>query len=436
MYNARDMSHLQTSRKKFSRRQVIGAAATLGAGAFLLGGKIGPRSAKATALTNHHLAWVWQFSTDSEPDIIGAKLRDHGLGIILKTHDGVTWMSEYDTSPYAVSGPEQVQVLAKYFEDAGVPFHAWCVVHGSRPEKEAQMAAGVALSGARSVYLDIEPHAGFWQGSAADAQAYGAELRRLAPDANIVLSIDPRPWVIKETPIKEFAAFSNAIAPQNYWRTFDTKANYEKFEKSGYPVPAEGITPEFLLAVGQSQLTGYGLPLIEVGQGDTNDPKEWERFIDAAYVTGVDFVTAWRYGVMPNGVFSVLRDKPAKQPPIAPALANYVVQTGDTLGLIAANFGTTVDEIMALNGLSDPNYLFVGQELQIPGAGVAQTQVVASAQPVSDTSGGGGQTHTVQSGDTLLAIAGQYGASVDAIISANGLSDPNILSVGQELHIP
>jgi LysM repeat protein len=436
MYNARDMSQRHKSQKKFSRRQVLGAAAALGAGAFLVGGSSGIRSSRAAALTNHHLAWVWQFSTDSEPDDIGAKLRDHGLGIILKTHDGVTWMSEYDTSPYAVSGPDQVKVLADYFEEAGVPFHAWCVVHGSRPEKEAQMAAGVALSGARSVYLDIEPHAGFWRGTAEDAKTFGTELRRLAPDANIILSIDPRPWVIDETPIREFAAFSNAIAPQNYWRTFDTKANYDKFEKSGYPVPDGGVTPEFLLAVGQSQLMRFGLPLIEVGQGDTKDPAEWERFIDAAYATGVDFVTAWRYGVMPNSVFSVLRDKPAKQPPIAPALANYVVESGDTLGTIAATYGTSVDEIMALNGLSDPNYLFVGQELQIPGAGVAQTQVVASAQPVSNASGGGGQVHTVQSGDTLFGIAGQYGADVSAIVNANGISDPNYLFVGQELHIP
>ena len=429
--------------KTFSRRQVIGAAAALGAGAFLLrgGNGGGVRGARAAAAVNNHLAWVWQFSTDSEPDKIGAKLRDHGMGIILKTHDGVTWMSEYDTSPYAVSGPEQVQVLAKYFEDAGVPFHAWCVVHGKNPVKEAQMVAGVALSGARSVFLDVEPHAGFWQGTKADAVTYGNEIRRLAPEANIVLSIDPRPWVIETTPVKEFAAFSNAIAPQNYWRTFDTKANYDKFKASGYEVPTEGLTPEFLLAVGQSQLTGFGLPLIEVGQGDTNDAEEWKRFIDAAYVTGVDYVTVWRYGVTPNPVFQVLRDKPAKQPPIAPALANYVVESGDTLGLIAANFGTTVDELMAVNGLSDANYLYVGQELVIPGAGVQTQTAVASAAPVSTSAGGGGgggggQLHTVQSGDTLFAIAGQYGSSVDAIIGANALSDPNYLFVGQELQIP
>jgi hypothetical protein len=222
-------------------------------------------------------------------------------------------MSEYDRSRYAVSGPDQVQVLAEYFEGAGVPFHAWCVVHGSSPLTEAQMAASVALSGARSVYLDVEPHAGFWRGTSADAAAYGAELRRLAPEANIVLSIDPRPWVVKSTPVREFVLFSNAIAPQNYWRTFDTRANYDRFEACGYQIPSDGITPEFLLSVGRSELTGYGLPLIEVGQGNTDDAGEWVRFIDAACTTGVGFVTVWRYGVTPNSVFNALLNAPAKR---------------------------------------------------------------------------------------------------------------------------
>lgn len=114
-----------------------------------------------------------------------------------------------------------------------------------------------------------------------------------------------------------------------------------------------------------------------------------------------------------------------------------VVQSGDTLGLIAANFGTTVDALIAANGLADANYLYVGQQLVIPGAAAPQTQAAASVQTVSDTTnGGGGQVHTVQSGDTLFAIAGQYGSSVDAIMGANGLTDPDYLYVGQQLTIP
>lgn len=380
---------------------------------------------------NHHLVWVWQFSTDGEPDVVGARLRDHGLGIIHKTHDGVSWMSRYDKSSYAVDGPRQIEVLARYFEDAGVPFHAWCVVHGTDPKREAEMAAEALNAGARSLYLDIEPYAGFWRGSPADAVQYGEELRRLAPDAKVVLSIDPRPWAVEKTPMAEFVSFCNAIAPQNYWRTFDTSGNVRRFTESGFKPPEQGITPEFLQTVADSVLTPFGLPILEVGQGDTQDGGEWQRYIDGAFERGADYVTVWRYGTTREPVFTTLRDKPAKQPPVAPPMATHVVQSGETLGGIAALYGTTTDAIVEINSLSDPDYLYVGQELLIPGAAVVQPDAV-SAQPVA----GGSSVHTVVSGDTIHAIAVQYDSSVEEIVALNGLSDPDFIYVGQSLQIP
>jgi LysM repeat protein len=44
--------------------------------------------------------------------------------------------------------------------------------------------------------------------------------------------------------------------------------------------------------------------------------------------------------------------------------------------------------------------------------------------------------HVVQPGETLIAIALQYGVSVAALQSANGISDPSTLQVSQELVIP
>ncbi|HJQ29803.1 MAG TPA: septal ring lytic transglycosylase RlpA family protein [Rubrobacter sp.] len=56
-------------------------------------------------------------------------------------------------------------------------------------------------------------------------------------------------------------------------------------------------------------------------------------------------------------------------------------------------------------------------------------QGYASDQP--DTGGG---SYVVQSGDTLSGIAAQLGTSVDHLASANGISDPDYLSVGQTLN--
>jgi rare lipoprotein A len=56
-------------------------------------------------------------------------------------------------------------------------------------------------------------------------------------------------------------------------------------------------------------------------------------------------------------------------------------------------------------------------------------QSYASDQP--DTGSG---TYVVQSGDTLSGIAAQLGTSVDDLASANGISNPDFLSVGQTIN--
>lgn len=385
--------------------------------------------------------WVWQFTTDGEPAALAGKLSSAGLGIILKSHDGVTWMSEYDKSPYAVSGTAQLSVLANYFENAGVPFHAWCVVHGTDPLREAKIASDVIAAGARSLYLDIEPGSGFWRGTPQAAAQFSAELRRLQPNAKIVLSIDPRPWMITQIPMAQFVTIADEIAPQSYWRTFNTPANYTRFAESGYPVPPEGVTPEFLLDVGHAVLSQYGKPIIHTGQGATPEGNEWRSFITGTYGRGADHVTVWRHGVTTPIVFDVLRELPPPLPPAPPeTLINsdgasvHVVQPGDTLGAIAAAYGTTVDELVRLNGLDDPNYLYVGQEIVLPGGAVVHA---AAAAPAASGGGRGGSgEYTVQSGDTLYAIAGKYGTTVDAIAQLNGLSNPDFISIGQVLKIP
>ncbi len=444
MLSSQNMRNSPVTRK-ISRRQLIGGAIAAGlGGSALLNGSARP--ARAASDANHHLVWVWQFSTDAEPNSIAVRLRDHGLGIILKTHDGIEWMAEYDTSQYAVSGHPQVQTLASYFEEAGVPFHAWCVLHGSDPIEEARMAAAVLLSGARSIFLDVEPHAGFWRGTPADATAFGQELRRLVPDGEVVLSIDARPWLKNAIPLKEFLPFINAIAPQHYWRTFDTQANYDKYRQAGYPVGPEGVTPEFLLGTTYAAYSDIPLPVHHTGQGATDDPDEWRRFIDAAYALNADYLSVWRYGVTDTAVLDVVSSRPPKQPEPAAVVAAsnviHVVEAGQTVGLIASLYNTTVDAIVQANQMSDANYVYIGQELVIPGSTaslnfpVDTSPAPALAAPQGTTVSTAGTTYVVVSGDTLYGIAGRFGTSVSAIASANNLSDPNYIYTGQQLTIP
>ncbi len=53
-----------------------------------------------------------------------------------------------------------------------------------------------------------------------------------------------------------------------------------------------------------------------------------------------------------------------------------------------------------------------------------------------DPSSSGGRVHVVQIGDTLFQIAQRYGTTVDAIVQANNIQDPNRIMVGDTLVIP
>lgn len=98
---------------------------------------------------------------------------------------------------------------------------------------------------------------------------------------------------------------------------------------------------------------------------------------------------------------------------------NYTVEAGDTLADIAAWYGVTVDELMTANGLTNADYIFVGQTLSIPGA--------------ESTNYG---YYTVQSGDTLADIAAYFGSSLQALASSNNLGDVDTIYVGQVLNVP
>lgn len=118
----------------------------------------------------------------------------------------------------------------------------------------------------------------------------------------------------------------------------------------------------------------------------------------------------------------------------------YVVQPGDNLFRIAVNNNTTVAEMKSANNLAGENpVLQVGQELVIPGCNEEQvsapepTSVSVTAVPAPV---GGGEQYTIQPGDTLFRIAQRYGITVQAIVDANDLSNPNNLQVGQVITIP
>lgn len=106
----------------------------------------------------------------------------------------------------------------------------------------------------------------------------------------------------------------------------------------------------------------------------------------------------------------------------------HVVQPGENLFRISLRYGTTVDAIMAVNGLTDAHTVYAGQRLLIP-----QSSGSASSSQGSFVAGG---TYTVQRGEVLSRIALRYGVAVEALMQANHLLSPHTIYAGQRLLIP
>ncbi len=252
-----------------------------------------------------HLAWAWHFGVDGPPEKMASVLAQNNLGLILKTHNGTDWMSKWDTSEWAITGPGRVQVLANYFEKYGIPFHSYWVAQGLNPQLEASMCSDVINAGARSIFVDLEPWAGYWQGSEQNAQLFVQQFQQLQPNGTLYLCVEPRPWVMPRIPMAEFVSISQGIAPMIYWDTFNTPDNINYFNSNGCPVGQEGICPEFLLDVSNSMFSGYRLPIYPVGQG-ASSYDAWVRFLTRAYQLNMGAVSVWRYGVANPQIWPLL----------------------------------------------------------------------------------------------------------------------------------
>ena len=132
----------------------------------------------------------------------------------------------------------------------------------------------------------------------------------------------------------------------------------------------------------------------------------------------------------------------AAPPAASTTLSTYIVRGGDTLGTIAAVYNTNFFVLAQMNGLADPNVLYVGQVLQVPAPAAAPAPAPAApsapapAAPSAPTTTTTTGTHTVQRGESLAIIAARYGTNYIVLAEMNGLADPNVLRVGQVLQVP
>lgn len=101
------------------------------------------------------------------------------------------------------------------------------------------------------------------------------------------------------------------------------------------------------------------------------------------------------------------------------------VTRGQTLSNIAFRYGTTVNRLVQMNQIANPNLIYVGQMLRIP----TTENAIQNLNP--DTS----HVYIVKAGDTLNQIANVYGVTVESIVIENNIENPNLIFVGERLII-
>jgi LysM repeat protein len=126
----------------------------------------------------------------------------------------------------------------------------------------------------------------------------------------------------------------------------------------------------------------------------------------------------------------------------------YEVEKGDTVGKLSERFGVTEDAIAKANGLEDPNSIHEGQKLTIPAVEGAEAKPKpeekapeAPKEEKKEEEEPGRPTkkafqYTVKKDDKVGVLAERFGVSVDSIVKANKLENPNMIREGQTLTIP
>ena len=178
--------------------------------------------------------------------------------------------------------------------------------------------------------------------------------------------------------------------------------------------------------------SSYPLWVAQYGVSTPSDNGKWENWVGFQY---------WDRGSIPGingnvdldrfteGIFLSSGGEVPK--PIDPSpdeiknVVYYTVKRGDTLSKIAGLYGVTVEQIVQLNNIQNPNLIYPGQVLQIT------TSDKPNTEPTSTTT----TYYTVKRGDNLWRISRRFGTTISSIVELNNIQNPNLIYPGQVLLI-
>ena len=103
----------------------------------------------------------------------------------------------------------------------------------------------------------------------------------------------------------------------------------------------------------------------------------------------------------------------------------HMVKEGDTLSSISKRYSINIKSLIEANNLSDENYIYIGQKLNIP------EKITINLNTEIDTS----NYHEVKAGETLTDISLLYGIKLEKLIEINKLEDANSINIGSKLFL-
>ena len=148
------------------------------------------------------------------------------------------------------------------------------------------------------------------------------------------------------------------------------------------------------------------------------------QYSDRGRVNGIDGNVDRDYftnGVFLNDVSQIPEDTVADK---NQEFKYIKVTRGETLSGIATMYNTSYQYLARINGIANPNLIYVGQRLRVP---------VLDNYKIHDTSH---RLYIVRRGNTLTQIAREYGVTIESIVELNNIANPNLIYVGETLRIP
>ena len=113
---------------------------------------------------------------------------------------------------------------------------------------------------------------------------------------------------------------------------------------------------------------------------------------------------------------------------------SHIVKKGETLTLIARQYGISINTIVQNNRIQNPDVILVGQNLVINAPSELTSSNSSQSTPPLNIAKNG--QYKVLEGDTISRIAKSHGVSNQSLIASNETLDPNKIRPGQIINIP